>query len=63
MFRFTEAATRWREINLLKHKSDAVASLMFVNQSVVIPSGLRIQRLRMDKGREYTNKAFEDYCL
>ena len=36
---------------------------MFVNQSVVIPSGLRIQRLRMDKGREYTNKAFEDYCL
>ena len=32
-------------------------------QSVVIPSGLRVERLRADKGGEFTSKEVQNYCL
>ena len=32
-------------------------------QSVVIPSGFRVERLRADKGGEYIGQTFKDYCL
>lgn len=35
---------------------------MFV-LSVVIPSGFRVERLRADKGDEFTGKEFQNYCL
>ena len=60
--KFADAA-RWREIYLLKNKSDAVASIKLFTQALFVFSGSRIQRLRADKGGEYTNKEFEDYCL
>ena len=30
---------------------------------MVIPSGFRVERLRVDKGGELISKEFQDYCL
>ena len=57
------AATRWREIYLLKNKSDVIALLKLFNQVVLVTSGSRIPRLLKDKGREYTSNDFEGYYL
>ena len=52
------------EGNLLdQNKKDAVASLKLFTNAVVIPSGSCTQRIRTDKGKEYTSKKFENYRL
>ena len=52
--KFTDQHTRWKELFLMKEKADAVNTLKQFVQTVVIPRGLRIGRLRTDRGDEYT---------
>ena len=61
--KFTDQHSKWTEVFLIKEKSDAVSSLQTFVQTVVIPRGLRIERLRTDRGGEYTAGYFEQYCL
>ena len=51
------------EIYLLKSKHDILSSFRMFVQSVVIPSGFRVERLGAGKGGEFTSKEFQNYCL
>ena len=55
--------TKWAETYLLKSKHDALTSFQVFVQSVLIPSGFRTERLRVDKGGEFVRKEFQGYCL
>ena len=61
--KFLDQLTKWNEVFLLKEKNSAVDAVQLYNQAVVIPSGLRLERLRADKGGENTGAAFRKYCL
>ncbi|CAN0393136.1 unnamed protein product, partial [Laminaria digitata] len=61
--KFTDQHSKWKEVFLIKEKADAVNTLKQFVQTVVIPRGLRIERLRTDRGGEYTAGYFEKYCL
>ena len=54
---------KWNEVFLLKEKNSTVDTVQLYNQAVVIPSGLRLERLRADKGGENTGAAFRKSCL
>ena len=43
--KFVDQQTKWKEIFLIKAKSDAIDTLKLFNQSMVIPAGLRLERL------------------
>ena len=60
--KFTDHFSRMKEIFLLKTKADAVDSLHLYNKTVSVPLGLRVQRLRTDKGGEYTGEVFRKLC-
>ena len=55
--------TKWTEPYLLKSKHNALSSFQVIVRSVVIPSGFRVERLRVDKERKFSSKEFPDYCL
>ena len=61
--KFSDQLTKWNEVFVLKEKNSAVDTVQLYNQAVVIPSGLRLERLRADKGGENTGAAFRKYCL
>ena len=60
---FLDQLTKWNEVFLLKEKNSAVDTVQLYNQAVVIPSGLRLERLRADKEGENRGEAFRKYCL
>ena len=60
--KFTDHHSRWHEVYLIKHKSDATASLKLYNTTVSVSAGRRIERLRSDKGGEYIGKSFKQAC-
>ena len=47
--KFVDQQTKWKEVFLIKAKSDAIDTLKLFNQSLVIPTGLRLERLRGDR--------------
>ena len=49
--KISDEHTRWTEIYLLKSKDGALHAFQSFLQSVVIPSGVRVERLRADKGK------------
>ena len=55
--------TKWTEIYLLESKGDALDSSQSFVQSVVIPSGSRVERLGVNKGDEYISNEYKGYCL
>ena len=61
--KFLDQLTKWNEVFLLKEKNSAVDTVQLYNQAVIIPSGLRLERLRADKGGENTGAAFRKYFL
>ena len=61
--KFVDQQTKWEEISLIKANNDAIGTLKLINQSLVIPTGLRLERLRGDRDTEYTAQAFREYCL
>ena len=58
-----EGFTGWTAVYLLENKSCAFDSFRLYFTSTVIPCGGRVICWRADKGGEYTNKAFKQYCL
>ena len=54
--------TRLNSIKFLSKKSEAINALISYTQDVVIPSGHRLQRLRSDRGGEYTGLEYREYC-
>ena len=52
-----------KDIFLLKSKAEATDPLHLCTQTVAVPSGLRIQRLRADNGGEYTSQRFLKPCV
>ena len=61
--KISDEYTKWTEPYLLKSKHDDLSSFQVFVQTVVIPSGFRVERLRVDKGSEFISKEFQDYCL
>ena len=61
--KISDEYTKWTETYLLKSKHDALSSFQVFVQSVVIPSGFHVERLRADKGGEFTSKEFQKDCL
>lgn len=55
--------TKWTETYLLKLKEEVVSTFQAFMQSMVIPSGLRIERLRTDESGQYVGMGFKDYGL
>ena len=49
--KISDEHTRWTEIYLLKSKDGALHAFQSFLQSMVIPSGVRVERLRADKGK------------
>ena len=60
---FVDQQTKWKEILLIEAKGDAIDTLKFFNQCLVIPTGLQLERLQGDRGTEYTAWAFREYCF
>ena len=60
--KFVDRHTKWAEIVLLKAKGDTINALRPFVQTVVIPDGWRLRRLKTDKGTEYTALVFRQYC-
>ena len=52
--KFTDNHTRLKSVYFLSNKTEAIDALINYTQDVVILSGHRLQRLRSDRGREYT---------
>ena len=46
----------------MKEKTQTVDSLELFNKGLVIPTGVRWDRLKADKGTDYTRSAFKQYC-
>ena len=48
----------------LFHQGDkqTVDSLELFNKGLVIPTGVGLDRLKADKGTEFTSSAFKQYC-
>ena len=61
--KFVVQQTTCKEIFLIKAKSDAIDTVKLINPSLVTPTGLRLERLRGDRGTENTARAFQIYCL
>ena len=51
--------TKWKEIFLIKEKTQTVDSLDLFTKGLVIPTGIRFDRLKADKGTEFTSSAFK----
>ena len=61
--KFVDQQTKWKDIFLIRAKSDATDALKLFNQSLAIPTGFRLERLRGDRGMEYNARAFRECCL
>ena len=55
--KFVDQHTKWGEVVLLKTKEDTINALRLFVQTVVILDGWRLQRLKTDKGTEYSASA------
>ena len=61
--KFTDHHTRLKSVYLLSKKNEAIDALINYTQDVVIPSGHRLQRIRSDRGGEYTGLKYREYCM
>ena len=61
--KFTDHHTRLKSVYFLSKTNEAKDALINYTQDVVIPSGHRLQRLRSDRGGEYTGQEYREYCL
>ncbi|CAM9730603.1 unnamed protein product, partial [Ascophyllum nodosum] len=59
--KISDENTRWTEIYLLKSKDDALHVFQSFVLLMVIPSGVRVERLRADKGGKFIGNDFKDY--
>ena len=61
--KFTDHHTRLKSVHFLSKKNEAIDALINYTPDVVIPSGHGLQRLRSDRGGEYTGLEYREYCL
>lgn len=62
MAKFVDFWTRFTVVDFTRRKNEALSTLIEFVQDLAIPLGLRVQRLRMDQGTEYTDNTFREYC-
>ena len=60
--KISDEYTRWTEIYLLKTKDGTLHAFQSYVQSTVIPGGVRVERVRADKGGEFIGNEFKSYC-
>ncbi len=60
--KFTDHNTRFKAVYTIRSKDQAFETLNYFIQDYVIPRGHRIQRLRCDRGGEYTASYYQDFC-
>ncbi|CAM9564750.1 unnamed protein product, partial [Sphacelaria rigidula] len=60
--KISDGYTRWTEIYLKKSKGGTLHAFQSYVQSMVIPGGVRVERLRADKGGEFIGNEFKSYC-
>ena len=61
--KFVDQHTKWKEIFLIKTKTQTIDALELFNKALVVPQRTRLIRLRADKGTEFTSSEFRQYCL
>ena len=61
--KFVDQHTKWKEISLIKTKTQTIDALELFNKALVVPQRTRLIRLRADKGTEFTSSAFRQYWL
>ena len=61
MAKFTDHYSRLKVVYFIKAKSEALSTLVKYIQDVAIPLGLRVHRLRSDRGGEYIADYFRRY--
>ena len=61
--KFTDHHTRLKSVYFLSKKNEAIDALINYTQDVMIPSGHRLERLRSDRGGEYTGLEYREYRL
>ena len=59
---FVDQQTKWKEVVLIKYMTCSVDALAVFVKETVIPTGERIHTLRGDRGTEFTNAEFRQYC-
>ena len=59
--KFVDQHTKWKDIFLVKEKTQTVDSLELFNKGLVIPTDVRFDRLKADNGTEFTSPAFKQY--
>ena len=60
---FTDDYSCFKEVYLLRNKSEAAESLHQYNMTVAVPLGPRIEIVRCDKGGEYLGNEFKTLCV
>ena len=63
MAEFTDYHTRLTPVYFLSKKNEAIDAFINYTPDVVIHYGHRLQRLRSDRGGEYTGLEYREYCL
>ena len=61
--KFVDQHTKWKEIFLIKTKTQTTDALELFNKALVVPQSTRLIRLLADKGTEFTSSEFRQYCL
>ncbi|CAM9739715.1 unnamed protein product [Sphacelaria rigidula] len=59
--KISDECTRWTEVYLQKPKDGTLNAFQFYVQSMAIPGGVRVERLRADKGGEFIGNEFKSY--
>ena len=62
VFKISDEHTRLTEIYLLKSKDGALHAFQSFVQSMVIPSGVYVERLKGNKGGEFIGNDAKNYC-
>lgn len=56
-------AHRWRTVYFLTHKSEALKHLKKYVAEVLEQKGVQLKRIHSDRGTEYLNAVFKQFCL
>ena len=59
--KFVDQHTKWKELFFIKVKAQTVDYLELF-KGLVIPTGVRLDRLKADKRTEFKSSAFKQYC-
>ena len=60
--KISDEHTKWTKMCILKSKDGALHIFLSFVQSMAIPSGVRVKRLKADIGGEFIGNDFKDYC-